>query len=163
MILASKRFQLYTGNENDFMDYFGSDDVALINLASTVHSKILGYKPDKSSEQYVLYFDVKNNIASANFVDSLDPKYFDYMGNGQQVFTKLLDFLEERHDIKTLISCNLGMSRSNALAMLYMSKRTKEISDDFEKAIEEFKVIVPFFNPSLGIYLYLKNNWAYIN
>lgn len=53
-----------------------------------------------------------------------------------------------------VIHCNKGQSRSASIAMLYLFG--KETYRDAQDMIEE---IYPYYQPSLGIDIYLENNW----
>lgn len=77
------------------------------------------------------------------------------------LFERSLGFIEKHIEIrKVLIHCNLGNSRAPSLALLYMAKRAKVISDEsYPVAAKDFHSIFPGYQPGLGIQMYLSQNW----
>ena len=61
---------------------------------------------------------------------------------------------------KIVIHCNLGQSRAPSLALLFMAKHLKTISDkSYGLAKKEFSHIYPNYDPGNGIQIYLDKNW----
>lgn len=80
----------------------------------------------------------------------------------EPIVSATLDFVEEhRGEQQVLIHCNKGQSRSPALAMLYLAKRTSEISDrSYGDARQEFQDFYPRFQPDRGVDAYLRDYWS---
>ena len=149
---------LSIGTEQDLIQNFGNQEFAIVNVAGNLHAKILGYRARSGDPYYILY--KKDRILSVNFVDGDDPKYYDWQGGGVSVFTQILDFIDDQKDKKVLINCNQGISRSPSVAMLYLAKRSKLITNNsFDSAMQEFTRIYPNYTPGLGIRLFLSQNW----
>ena len=79
----------------------------------------------------------------------------------EPMVTATLEFVASHIDSEPfLIHCNQGQSRSPSLAMLYLAKRTDEISDkSYQASRREFQELYPPYNPSPGIHLYLQDYW----
>jgi len=73
-----------------------------------------------------------------------------------------LNFIEKNISSKNiLIHCNIGRSRSPALALLFLAKRKNVISNEsYQKAKEEFNRIFPNYMPGRGIETYLYTYWT---
>ena len=83
------------------------------------------------------------------------PQFMDPM------ISETLEFIDEHIDsAQVLIHCNQGQSRSPSLALLYLAKRDKHVSNEnYDQASEEFRELYPHFNPGRGIHLYLQDYW----
>lgn len=77
------------------------------------------------------------------------------------LFERSLGFIERDIKIrKVLIHCNLGNSNSPSLALLYMAKRARVISDEsYPAAMKDFRFMLPEYQPGLGIQICLSQNW----
>lgn len=75
-----------------------------------------------------------------------------------------LNFIERKiksNDV--LIHCNQDQSRAPSIALLYLAKRAKEIpNNNYTTAKQEFLKIIPAFEPSRGIEMYMFNHWEEI-
>lgn len=59
-----------------------------------------------------------------------------------------------------LIHCNQGESRAPSLALLFLAKQLKVISNDsYAQARAEFSAMYPRYAPGKGIETYLRDNW----
>lgn len=103
----------------------------------------------------------KENHLYINWVDSKDSKYFNYNNNGVNVVIQALDFIDKwGEDRKVFIHCDEGVSRSPSIAMVYLSKRKKVISNkDHVFAEREFTGIYPNYFAYNGISEFLFKNW----
>lgn len=125
---------------------------------SPCHQRALGYKGSlPESHPHYLTFQ-KGNHLFLNIIDPQQPLF------KLPLFTESLNYVEKHiSKRKVLIHCNHGLSRSPSLALLYLSKRTKIISDkDFRTAYDEFIRIFREFKPGRGISRYLQDNWDQI-
>ncbi|MEX1014324.1 MAG: hypothetical protein WDZ80_04155 [Candidatus Paceibacterota bacterium] len=83
-----------------------------------------------------------------------------------ETFTAFLKFAVHHfeEDRNFLIHCNQGESRAPSLALLFLAKHVKSISDEsYEKAREEFESVFPGYRPGRGIQIYLKKEWKNFN
>jgi predicted protein tyrosine phosphatase len=99
-----------------------------------------------------------------NWVDARESKYFDYNNGGVGVVCKVLDFIEGKIKTKKVfVFCDMGISRSPSIAMLYMAKRAKVIGDsNYYTAKHDFEKVYFDYEPNTGIETFLKNKWRLI-
>ncbi len=133
---------------------------AIVHATQTIHYELFGWnrttnKPNKNHPNYI-YFE-KDNKLSLNWVDGAAHLY---NWSGIETFIKILDFVEKWcNQRKVLIHCDQGQSRSPTLGLLYLSKRSKTITNEsFINAKNEFVKMYPNYNPS-GIGDYVAQNW----
>ncbi len=122
------------------------------------HRKALGYTGrscDASDPEYLVAYRDRRIIL--NMVDAPIGKYFD-LG----MFDQSLAFIEEHltNGKKILIHCNLGISRSPSIGLLYLAAQGKIRNSSFKEAQEDFVKIYPDYAPS-GIKEFLTSNWGY--
>ncbi len=123
---------------------------------SPCHQKAVGYRGSlPRAHPHYLVLEVENDL----FLNMIDPDTPLFM---PPLFERSLDFVEKHISArKVLIHCNLGLSRSPSLALLYMAKRAKAISDDsYSAAKKQFLSTFPHYQPGLGIQTYLSRNWT---
>lgn len=121
------------------------------------HRKAVGYTKRSLPRTHPYYlckligFDLYLNI-----IDPDEPLFM------SPLFLKSLDFIEKHiGERKVLVHCNLGESRAPSIALLYLSKRAKAISDEgFDCAKSDFRQRYPSYKPGLGIQSYLRANWG---
>jgi hypothetical protein len=136
---------------------------AVVNTAQTIHYGYMGWdrkynKPSSNHPNYILL--ERDQLFSLNWVDGAARVYEWTKPEG---FTQILDFVDKWYPSKQiLINCNLGLSRSPSVALLYLAKRLHTISDtSFDDAQAEFLTLYPRYQPA-GIADYLRANWAQI-
>lgn len=86
-------------------------------------------------------------------VDAESPVYFpDEMVNAG------LEFITERfaEGDCVLCHCNMGLSRSPSMAMLWMHEHGF-LDNEFRYALPQFRKLYPSFAPENGVFQYLKN------
>jgi protein-tyrosine phosphatase len=71
----------------------------------------------------------------------------------------LFNFLDNNINKNTFIHCMYGQSRSPAITMAYLSKRTELTTKNFYEAIDMFKLIYPDYFDAGGITNFLKQEW----
>lgn len=123
----------------------------------TSHKERLEYtRPPKEKSYYIKFEDKKHLYI--NWVDEPTGKYFKV-----ETFIEAMNFIDKfiSQNKKIFIHCDQGQSRSPALAMTYLAKRTDFLGDEFDQAYNGFKQIYPNFNPS-GIIKFIENNWEEI-
>jgi hypothetical protein len=146
---------LFIGNENDCFLDIRKGWVVIHACKSPCHQRAVGYRGSlpKNHPNYLI-----KEQEFHLFLNIIDPDKPLFM---PQVFTVSLDFIKKNiSQRKVLIHCNNGISRAPSLALLYMAKRAKTISNEnFLAAKMEFNKIFPAYSPSKGIELYLTKNW----
>lgn len=99
----------------------------------------------------------KSNHLYLNMVDSNQiPSKF-----GEPMVAKAIEFIKNKiKENNILIHCNQGFSRSPALALVFLAKVSKEISNNsYDEAKNDFLQLYPTYNPGLGIDNYLRRYW----
>jgi len=152
---------LFIGSEGDCpfasSGRLAAEELAVVHACkSPCHQKAVGYRGSLPHDHpHYLVLEVKNDL----FLNMIDPDAPLFM---PPLFKRSLDFIEKQIKTrKVLIHCNLGNSRSPSLALLYMAKRGKAISDDsYGAAMKQFLSTFPRYQPGLGIQMYLSRNWS---
>lgn len=151
---------LFVGSERDCpfasRGTLATEELAVVHACkSSCHQKAVGYRRNlPPAHPHYLVLERGNDL----FLNMMDPQRPLFM---PPLFERSLEFIENHIKIrKVLIHCNLGNSRSPSLALLYMAKRAKVISDEsYRAAVQDFGSIFPGYQPSLGIQIYLSRNW----
>jgi len=140
------------------------DDWRLVNVAKTLHLELHRWlKPDRNSPYYIIH--ETSHWISVNWVDSPDPRFFNYLNNGIKVVEQVLAFIQKslEEGKKVLITCDQGQSRSPSVALLYLAKVSCTLPDtSFREASIEFSKIYPAYKPAIGISSFLTENWSQI-
>lgn len=121
------------------------------------YEKALGYMVplDPNDPHYLCYH--KNNHLYLNFLDmfELEPKFAD------PIFETALKFLDVTEN-KVLIHCNMGMSRSASIALVYLAKLGVIQNSSYELARVDFTKRYTNYQPGPSIREYLHNRWDYL-
>ena len=136
--------------------YFGDQQACSANGAIVHACKSPCFTQVSHGFRNPLWIESYNHLY-LNIIDSEKPLFV--MG----LFTKFLAFTEEHiKEGPVVIHCNQGQSRAPSLALVYMAKRLKVLTDaSYVAAAREFMQNAPYY-PSLGIQLWLRKNWDYI-
>jgi hypothetical protein len=103
---------------------------------------------------------IENNHLYLNWQDMPNLSEFDKDNRGVANLNSLMDYIDLNIDnSKIYIHCDYGQSRSPAIAMLYLSKRTKKLPSDFESAKIKFGIEYPDYFSNTGITKYIGVNW----
>jgi protein-tyrosine phosphatase len=133
-----------------------TEELAVVHACkSPCHQKAVGYKGNLPPDHAHYLVLERGNDLFLNMIDPAKPLFM------PPLFERSLDFIEKHINIrKVLIHCNLGNSMSPSLALLYMAKRPRVISDEsYPAAMKDFRSIFPEYEPGLGIQIYLSQNW----
>ena len=133
------------------------EDWAVIHACkSPCHQRALGYKGNlpKNHPNYLIYEN--GNHLFLNMIDPSEPLFM------PPLFIASLDFIEKHiPKRKVLIHCNLGLSRSPSIALLFLAKRVKVINgESYRKAAQDFVKLFTNYQPGRGIALYLGSHWS---
>lgn len=152
MIEVSKR--LYVGSLDDFHH---QDAEAVVSATKTVHRRFIHAR--KEHPEYIVA--ERGSHLMLNWVDG--PARL-YEWSGPETFTRSLDFIQ-KHLVagdRVLVHCDQGVSRSPTLALLYLAKRERSISNaSFQAAAADFSALYPRYNPA-GIADYVAEHWRKI-
>ena len=149
-----KVHNIHIGAKSDL--YQLNDDWAFVHACKTSHKERLGYTKPPKNEPYYIEFREQNHLY-INWVDEPTGEYFKI-----KTFHTALNFIDEYIQKKEIfIHCDLGQSRAPTLGLVYLSKRTDFLDNDYDQALEKFTECYPNFNPS-GITKFVKINWDQI-
>lgn len=148
--------RLFVGG--DFDCRTGNDSWAIVHACkSPCHQRAVGYRGSlHSSHPNYLVLEHEKDLY-LNIIDPPVPLF------KPQLFTSFLSFAGRHWDEgkKILIHCNKGESRSPTLAMMFMAKHQKEISNiSYLKARKDFEQIFSGYFPGQGIQIYLNEHWS---
>lgn len=147
---------LYVGAERDCRAVKHSEDWAVVHACKhPCHQNKCG-NPSQGHPNYLVHEDGGNLYL--NMVDMDRKQQHRFM---EPMVSDTLGFIEVHVDsTDVLIHCNKAQSRSPSLAMLYLAKRTDQVSDEsYSQASTEFRQLYPRFNLGRGIHLYLQDYW----
>jgi hypothetical protein len=103
---------------------------------------------------------IEDNHLYLNFEDLPNITEFDKDNHGIDNLNTLMDYIDKHiQDHKVYIHCDYGQSRSPAIAMLYLAKRTDFLPNDFEQAKIKFAIEYPDYFSETGISEYVGVNW----
>lgn len=122
------------------------------------HRNLLGYTgrgAPRDDPRYLFGYDLNQHLA-LNIVDCDNPAFFaDAMID--EAINYVIKYLKEGK--KVLIHCNQGESRAPSIALMVLRK-VKVVDSNFNKAINDFKLKYPAYNPAQGIYQYMQIRWS---
>lgn len=150
---------IYVGDMDSYMKVQHDNDFKFIQACKTpCHEMAVGGTVDKSHPEY--YVAKRDNSIILNMVDSESPFLFSGV-----LFDESLDFIYNNKDkSKILIHCNMGVSRSPSIALLYLAREKKIKNKTYQDAKRDFTELYPYYKPKNGIVQFLTMNWtAYIN
>jgi hypothetical protein len=141
------------------------DDWRLANVAKTLHCNLNGWSMTGKYSNHPFYI-IREEPAfiSVNWVDG-PASYFNYQNKGVSVVKQLLAFIQKslEKEKKVLITCDQGRSRSPSVALLYLAKVSRTITDaSYIEASREFKSKYPDYQPAPGISGFLTSIWGEI-
>jgi len=80
----------------------------------------------------------------------------------KEMIDQTLDFIEQMHsrELKVLVHCRKGRSRSPSITLLYMATRLRVLPNETLEAAEaQFRRLYPHYHPTGGIRGHLLNHW----
>ncbi|SHN28931.1 dual specificity protein phosphatase [Chitinophaga sp. CF418] len=147
---------LFVGNTADCE--LNTPDVAVVHACKDpCHRRAVGYKGNLPSTHphYLVHQD--NNHLYLNMVDMEDEFAAHFT---DPIMQQAMAFIERNiTERPVLVHCNLGMSRSPSIALLYMARRGFIGNMSYSIARNDFKTIYAPYNPGNGIATYLNRNW----
>jgi predicted protein tyrosine phosphatase len=150
---------LFIGNQDDYeYKIKGKDNLAVIHACKEpYHRNLLGYTGRGAPQDHPEYlFAERPNRLYLNLVDAPDPKYISDI-----IIDKAINFINEHINAKqVLVHCNLGMSRSSTIGLLYLASIGFFGDDDFYTAEEKYSKIYPPYSPGRGMRGFAEENWG---
>lgn len=147
---------LFVGDENDC--HHGSEIAVVHACKHPCHQNAVGYSGSLPQSHPEYLVSSREPDLYLNIVDMDRKLSHEYT---EPIVSATLDFIEEKIESNdVLVHCNKGRSRSPALAMLFLGKRTDEFSDSsYRDAKHAFKDIYPRYQPGRGVEAYLRDYW----
>ena len=149
---------MYVGDESSC--FYGSKEgwVVIHACKSPCHQRAVGYKGSLSPSHPNYLIKEEPNHLFLNLVDMEKPLKHEF---AKPIITKAMQFIKENISKNNiLVHCNVGISRSPTLIMIFLAKIKKEISNNsYDDAKNAFLKIYPAYNPSIGIEIYLRKHW----
>ncbi len=151
---------LYVGNENDYYNLAKTPTGWRIVQAAKepFHRDALGYTEEEAPREHPDYLIARrDHRLILNLTDALDPADIP-----KEIIDAALSFIDEglNSGNRVLAHCNMGVSRSPGIGLLYLASRTDRLpSGSFFEAEEAFRQIYSPYGPTSGIRGFLIENW----
>jgi hypothetical protein len=150
---------LFVGSQDDEASIRGRSGWFVIHACKEpYHRQALGYAGRAASKDHPEYLIARRpGRLILNLVDTNDINYVPAV-----IIDAALDGIHQNiASSKVLVHCNQGMSRSPAIAFLYLLK----FSDAFHRQnhdddLQNFLKIYPAYTPARGMADYVKLNWV---
>jgi len=151
-------YNLYIGNQVDYENQIKyENNWAVVHACKEpYHRKLLSYKKHSVSKDHPEYLFAERSLRLyLNLVDAPSYKYI-----SQEIIDKALDFIKKNiNERSVFIHCNLGMSRSATIGLLYLASIGYFQGLDFYKAEQKYKKLYPKYNPGRGMRGFAIENW----
>lgn len=149
--------RLYVGDDAD-CERVDAEWAVVHACKHPCHQTGVGYSGNLSQEHPEYLVAERERDLYLNLVDMDRP--LDH-GFTEPIMTAALDFIEDQRSARdVLVHCNQGMSRSPAMALLYLTKRAGAVPDtDYQTARDVFVDRYPRFQPGNGVETYLQQYW----
>ena len=94
-----------------------------------------------------------DNRLICNLVDEDDVSYIP-----EEIIEECVSYIEKtlKSGKKVLINCNEGRSRSATIGLIYLMKHNLIKGDNFHEILDNYREILPQFNPNLGMLSYAR-------
>jgi predicted protein tyrosine phosphatase len=150
---------LFVGDEIDCFYDDKPEWVVVHACKHPCHQRAVGYRGNLNRNHPNYLILEKEKHLFLNMVDMDMPLSHEFTG---PIILAVLDFIEKNIQSKNiLIHCNHGLSRSPALALLFLAKRKKVINNEnYRKAKQDFIKLFPNYQPGRGVDIYLTNYWS---
>lgn len=150
---------LFVGSEVDEVSIRGQNGWFIVHACKEpYHRQALGYTGRAASKDHPEYLIARRpGRLILNLVDAPDVNYIP-----PQIIDAALDDIHLNiASSKILVHCNQGMSRSPAIAFLYLLKFTDVLRrQGFDGDLRGFVRIYPPYAPARGVADYVRLNWA---
>ena len=151
---------LFVGNQDDYeLNIAGEDGWAVVHACKEpYHRMALGYRGRGAPKEHPEYLVARReNRLILNIVDADNPAYIP-----KEIIDAALKFISEKlaENLKVLVHCNQGMSRSPSIGLLYLVRNTDKLPKcSLDEAESSFREIYPPYNPANGIRGFMIAKW----
>lgn len=153
---------LFIGNQDDYEYKIKHENSwAVVHACKEpYHRNLLGYTGRGAPKNHPNYlFAEKPNRLYLNLVDAADPQYIP-----KKIIDKSIDFINKYIDKQlVLVHCNLGMSRSATIGLLYLASIGYYKGTDFHTAEKKYIDFYTGYSPSRGMRGFAEENWGRYN
>nr|WP_320037681.1 dual specificity protein phosphatase family protein [uncultured Bacteroides sp.] len=149
---------LHIGSQDDYENIvrFQNDWFVIHACKEPYHRKALGYtgrSAPKTHPEYLIAY--RGNHLILNLIDVDTPDYIP-----KEVIDEAINAIDVHlQNMKVLVHCNQGISRSATIGLLYLH-HIKVISNDFYDAEKEFLKLYPLHKPANGMRMFAIQNWS---
>jgi hypothetical protein len=150
---------LFVGSQDDEVFIRGQNGWFIVHACKEpYHRQALGYTGRAASKDHPEYLIARRpGRLILNLVDAPDVNYIP----AQIIDAALDDIHQNIASSKVLVHCNQGMSRSPAIAFLYLLKFADVFRrQDHDEDLRDFLKIYPSYAPARGVADYVRLNWA---
>jgi len=150
---------LYIGSWIDYEKIVsGQPGWAIVHACKEYHRITVGYKLWNVSRHHPEYLLARReNRIMLCLLDLPVSRFIK-----KEMIDQTLDFIDDAYnsELKVLIHCMYGRSRSPSITMLYLATRLHVLStESFETAEKQFRSLYPRYHPNRGIREHLRRNW----
>lgn len=153
---------LFVGNQDDYeLNVARQGGWAVVHACKEpYHRAVLGYRgrgAPKDNPEYLVAR--RGDRLILNLVDADNPAYIP-----QEIIDTALSFISEKlaENLKVLVHCNQGMSRSPSIGLLYLVQHTDKLpKDSFAEAERAFREFYPLYNPAGGVRGFIQSHWNF--
>ena len=149
---------LFVGSEHDEASVRGQAGWFVVHACKDpYHRQALGYKGHGAPKDHPEYLMARRKgCLILNLIDAADVNYIP----PEIIDAALADIHQHIASDRVLVHCNQGLSRSPAIAFLYLAKFSGLFGDrDYQSALRYFRELYPPFAPANGMAEYIRLNW----
>lgn len=149
---------LFVGSEADEQRVRGQAGWFFVHACKEpYHRQALGYSGRAAAKDHPEYLIARREgRLILNLVDVADVNYV-----APEIVDAALEAIRANiGEVRVLLHCNQGQSRSPTLALLYLARFTDRFAAmGLDEAIGAFREIYPLYNPARGMADYARLNW----
>lgn len=152
---------LFVGNQDDYeLTVARQGGWAVIHACKEpYHRAALGYRGRGAPKDHPEYLVARrDDRLILNLVDADNPAYIP-----QEIIDAALSFISEKlaENLKVLVHCNQGMSRSPSIGLLYLVQHTDKLPKaSFAEAEHAFRNFYPLYSPKDGVRGFMLHSWT---
>lgn len=149
---------LFIGNQTDYEHQVKHEkNWAVIHACKEpYHRKLLSYTGRSAPKDHPEYLFAQRSLRL--YLNLIDAPSFKYIP--KEIIDKALDFITKNiNERPVLVHCNLGMSRSATIGILYLASIGHFKGRDYYKAEQKYKKLYPKYNPGRGMRGFAIENW----
>jgi dual specificity protein phosphatase-like protein len=151
---------LFIGTRQDYeMSVVGQEGWAIVHACKEpYHRRAVGYRGWTAPRNHAEYLIARRDNRLMLSLLDLPVSWF----IRQEMIAQTLDFIEQMHsrELKVLVHCMYGRSRSPSITLLYLATRLHVLpTTSLEAAEVPFRRLYPPYHPTRGIREHLRHHW----